>query len=84
MPVKDLLSFELIYFRNPFCHRIKNSLGFRYRILGHVGLLGKNINFLSLLVIAEILGLSELSGYTEGVLLKTFPQHFELCLYCKY
>ena len=29
MPVKDLteplLSFELIYFRNPFCHRTKNS-----------------------------------------------------------
>ena len=39
--------FELIYFISPFCHRIKNSWGFRYRILGHEGLLGKNINFLS-------------------------------------
>ena len=30
---------------------------------------------------AKILGFSELSVYTEVVLLKTFPQHFEVCLY---
>ena len=41
----------------------------------HVGPLGKNLNFLVSLGIAEILGFSELSVYTEVVLLKTFPQH---------
>ena len=39
--------FELIYFRNSFCYRIENSWGFRYKILGHVGSLEKNLNFLS-------------------------------------
>ena len=33
-------------------------------------------------MIAEILRFSELSVYTEGIFLKTFPQHFELCFYC--
>ena len=51
--------------------------------MGHVGPLGKTLNFMSL-GIAEILGFSELSVYTEVVLLKTFLQLFELCLYCKY
>ena len=69
---EPLLSFELIYFRNSFCYRIEN------KILGHVGPLGKNLNFLS------PLGLPEFSIYTEVLLLKTFPQHFELCLYCNY
>ena len=41
-------------------------------------------NFVVTLGIAEILGLSDFSVYTEVVLLKTFPQHFELCLFCKY
>ena len=81
---EPLLSFELIYFRNSFCYRIENSRGFRYKILDHVGPLGKNFNFFVSLGITEILGFSELSVYTEVVLLKTFPQHFELCLYCKY
>ena len=40
-----LFRVDMIYFRNPFCHRIKNSWGFRYRILGHVGLLGKTLIF---------------------------------------
>ena len=34
--------------------------------------------------ITEILGFSELSVYTEVLLLKTFPEDFELWLYCKY
>ena len=50
--------------------------------MGHVGPLGKNLNFFDSLGIAEILGFSELSAYTEVALLKTFPHHFELCLYC--
>ena len=49
--------------------------------MGHVGPLGKNLNFFVSLGIAEILGFSERSFYTEVVLLKTFPQHFELFLY---
>ena len=88
MRLKDfrepLLSFELIYFRNSLYYRIENSSGFRYNILGHVGPLGKNLKKIFSLGIAEILGFSELSVYTEVVLLKTFPQHFELCLYYKY
>ena len=44
---EPLLSFELIYFRNFFCYRIENSLGFKNKILGNVGPLGKNLNFLS-------------------------------------
>ena len=42
-------------------------------MLGHVGPLGTNLNFFVSLGIAEILGFSELSVYTEVVLLKTFP-----------
>ena len=41
----------------------------------HVGPLGKNLNFFVSLGIAEILGFSELSVYSEIALLKTFPQH---------
>ena len=88
MHLKDfrepLLSFELIYFRNSFCYMIENSRGVRYKILGHLGPLGKNLNFFTSLGIAEILEFSELSVNTEVVLFKTFPQHLELCLYCKY
>ena len=80
---EPLLSFQLIYFRNSFCYRIENSLGFRYKILDHVGPLVKNLNFFVSLGIAEILGFSEFPVFTEVVLLKTFQQHFELCLYCK-
>ena len=75
---EPLLSFELIYFRNSFCYRIENSRGFRYKILGHVGPLEKNLNCFVSLGIAEFLGFSELSVYTEVVLLKTFLQHFEV------
>ena len=81
---EPLLSFELIYFRNSFCYTIENSWGFRYKILGHVGPLEKNLNVFVSLGIAWIFKFCELSVYTEVVLLKTFPQHFELCLYCKY
>ena len=66
---EPLLSFELIHFRNSFCYRIENSGGFRYKTLGHVGPFGKNLNFL--FGIAEILGFSELSVYTEVVLIQT-------------
>ena len=45
---EPLLSFELIYFRNSFCYRIGNSWGFRYKILGQVGPLGKILNFFCL------------------------------------
>ena len=48
--------------------------------MGYVGSLGKNLNFFVSLGIAEILRFSELSVYTEIVLLKTFPKHFEICL----
>ena len=41
--------------------------------MGHVGPLGKNLNFFVSLGITEILEFSELSVYTEVVLLKTFP-----------
>ena len=41
----------------------------------------KNLNCFVSLGIAEILGFSGLSVYTEVFLLKTFPQHFELSLY---
>ena len=40
-----------------------------------MGPLGKNLIFFVSLGIAEILGFSELSVYTEVVPLKTFPQH---------
>ena len=36
----------MIYFRNSFCFRIENSRSFRYKILGHVGPLGKTLIFL--------------------------------------
>ena len=81
---EPLLSFELIYFRTSFCYRIENSWSFRYKILDHVGHLGKSLNFFVSLGIADVLGFSELPVYTDVVLLKTFPQHFELCLHCKY
>ena len=42
---EPLLSFELIYLTNFFCHRIENIWGFRYKILGHGGPLGKNLIF---------------------------------------
>ena len=47
--------------------------------MGHVGPLGEKLNFFVSLGIAKILGFSELSVYTEVVLLKNFPQHFEVC-----
>ena len=80
---EPLLSFELLYFRNSFCDTVKNSWSFEYKILGHVGLLGKASLFVSL-GIAEILGFSKLSIYIEVILHKTFLQHFELSLCCKY
>ena len=43
-----ILSFELIYFRNSFYY------SFRYKILDHVGPLGKNLDCFVFLVIAEI------------------------------
>ena len=43
----------------------------------HVGPLGKNPNFFVSLGIVEISEFYELSVYTEVVLLKTFPQHFD-------
>ena len=49
-------------------------------MLGHVGPWGKTSLFVSL-GIAEILGFSELSIYTEVVLLKSFLQDFELCFF---
>ena len=52
--------------------------------MGLVGPSEKNLNFFVSLGIAKIFVFSELSVCTEVVLLKTFPQHFELCLYCKY
>ena len=44
---EPLLSFELIYFRNSFFYITENSRSCRYKILGHVGPLGENLNFLS-------------------------------------
>ena len=38
--------FELIYFRNSFCCRIKNSWSFKYKFLGHVSLVWSNIYIL--------------------------------------
>ena len=67
-----LLSFELIYFGNFFCHRAENSWGIICKILGRVGPLGRNINFSVSLGITESLGFSELSVYTKVVLLKTY------------
>ena len=43
--------------------------------------LGEKPNFLISLGTNEILGFSELSVYTEIVLLKTCLQHFESCLF---
>ena len=43
--------------------------------------LGGKPNFLISLGITESLGFSELSVYTEVVLLKTYLQHFESCLF---
>ena len=43
----------------------------------------ENLNFVSHRI-AEILGFSKLSIYSKVVLLKTFLQHFELRLCCKY
>ena len=59
-------------------------MSYRYEILGHVGPLGKNLNFSASFVTAEVLAFSVLPPYTEVVLLKTFLQQFELCFYCKY
>ena len=42
-----ILSLEMIYFRNSFCYRMENSWTSRYKILGHVGPLGKKVVFLS-------------------------------------
>ena len=42
---------------------------FRYKTLGHAGPLGKNLNFLSPLESLEFQVFSELSVYTEVVLL---------------
>ena len=70
---EPLLSFELIYFRNSFCYRIENSRSFRYKILGHVSPLAKDLNCFVSLGIAEILGFYELSIFTEIVLLIPFP-----------
>ena len=81
---EPLLSFEWIYFRNSFCYRIENSWGYKYKMLCHLGPLGENLNFLVSFGIAEIFAFPEFSVYSELVLLLTFPQHFELCLYCKY
>ena len=80
---EPLLSLELIYFRNFFCYIIENSRDFRYKILDHVGPLGKPYYLVSL-GIAEILGFSEFSVHTKVVLLKTFLQHLKSCLCCKY
>ena len=52
--------------------------------LGLCWSLGGKPHFFVSLGIAEILGLSELSTYTEVVPLKTFLQHFEKYFYCKY
>ena len=43
--------------------------------MGYVGPLGEKPSFFFSLGIAEFLGFSELSVYTEIVLLKTFPLH---------
>ena len=51
---------------------------------GIPGINPENLNFFVSFEIAEIFLFSELFVYTQIVLLKTFPQHFELCLYCKY
>ena len=48
--------------------------------MDHVGPLGENLNFFVPLGIAEILGFSELSIYTEVVLFKTFPQHHHVSI----
>ena len=77
---EPLLSFELIYFRNSFCYKTENSCGFRYKILGHVGSLGKILNILSPL---GSLKFWDFTVYTEVIPVKNFLQHFELCLYCK-
>ena len=61
-----------------------NSGGFKYKVLGHVGLFrggGLVFSFVSL-GIAEILGFSGLSVCAEVVLLEVFPRHFGLCLCC--
>ena len=49
--------------------------------MGHLGPLGKNLSFFVSFGIDEILGFSKISVCTEVVLLKPFPQHFEVCLY---
>ena len=69
---EPLLSFEFIYFRNSFCYRIENGWGFRHKILGHVGLLGKTLKFCL-----------PWDRWNFRIF-KTFPKHFELCLSCKY
>ena len=34
-----------LFFTNSFCYRIENSRSFYYKILGHIGPLGKNLTF---------------------------------------
>ena len=81
---EPLLSFELMHFRNSFCYRIENNCSFKYEISSSVGPLGTNLIFFVSLGTAEILRFSELSMFSEVVLLKTFLQHFELSFYCEY
>ena len=64
---------------------MENSGGFRYKILGHVGLLGESLGFFFVsLGIAGILGFFRFSVCAGAVLLEVFPRHFELCLCCGY
>ena len=79
---EPLLSFELIYFRNSFCHKAE-VLNIKFWTM-HVGPLWGKPHFFVSLRAAEVLEFSELSIYIEVVLLKTFLQCLELCLYCKY
>ena len=46
MLLKDFRG-PLLSFISSFSYRTENSLSFRYKILGHVGPLGNNLNFLS-------------------------------------
>ena len=61
-----------------------SSGGFKYKILGHVDFLGENLGFFVSLGIAKILGFSGRSVCAEVVLLRVFPRHFGLCLFCGY
>ena len=46
---------ELIYFRNSFCIRIKNSWDFRHKVLSHVGPLAEKLYLSVFLGIVDIL-----------------------------